>query len=220
MSLLLQVKRMLWKDLLLETRRVPEFGAALVFAVSAASLIGFAANRFAPSGLTGTLIAGLGLVLVEVFLAVFTAIMGFVREADKGTLEGVRSSPVEPVVVFLAKLVFTLVLLETLVAVSTGAAIFFGGTALREAYMLFPLLASAGIYLASVSAFASALSVYIEARGVLLPTLILVLSAPLIQDVIILVEGGFYGSGSWMLAFSGLGFMIVASWLSRYILEV
>jgi len=217
--MLLRIKKMVWKDLILEVRSFSELGAAIVFAVSSSSIIGFVANRYLAE-VRGMLLIGAGLILVEIFLAVFTASMGFVREADKETLDGLRSSPVEPIAIFTAKLIFTLIILEALSMIAGLAAIFFGGNAAREASLLLPLLLATGIYLSSVSAFASAISIYVEARGILLPTLILVLSIPLIQNLATLLENPLNPWGILLLTASGLGFTLIASWLSRYILEV
>lgn len=212
-----QVKAMVWKDLMVEVRRPVGLGASLVFALSASVLVGFAASRHA---VNGELIAVTGLVLTQAFIAVFTATMSFVQEHDRGTLNGIRLSPVEPVVAFVSKLLFTLVLLEVLTVVTVSLASLFSGFVLGPLQRMYYLLLTAGIYFSSVSAFASVLSVYVEARGVLLPTIVLALSLPMIQSVVALAEGPGGSKSVASLALSGLGFATVVSWLSKYALEV
>ncbi len=214
--MLLQVKRILWKDLKLEARNLPELGGAAIFSVASSSLLGFSLSRLPvedPLPLAGT-----GLMLIALFLSVFTSVMTVVREEDLGTLDGIRMSPVEPVTFFLAKLLLTFILLETLITLSFLTTVGLSGWT-EGAIYLYSLVASSGVYLASISALSSAISVYLRARGVLLPTMILVLSLPIIQETLSFLTSGDY-SRTVILATSGLLFSLIASWLAGYILEV
>ena len=217
MKILYQVKHMLWKDLILEVRRPSELGAALVFALSSAALVGYVASRVLAYSEVAIIV---GLALVEVFLAIFTALMSFVRESDRGTIDGIRLSPVEPVVIYISKLAFTLMLLELLTLAFIGAALFFaGGLVVENLGLLIAIALASGLYLSSVSAFASAISIYIEARGIMLPTIILVLSLPMLQNMIT-VEIEASTRMITLLLLSGTAFMMITSWLSRYLIEV
>ncbi len=214
--MLLQVRRILWKDLKLEARNLPELGGAAIFSVASSSLLGFSLSRLPvrdPLPLAGT-----GLVLIALFLSVFTSVMTVVREEDLGTLDGVRMSPVEPVTFFLAKLLLTFFLLEILITLSFLTTVGLSGWT-EGAIYLYSLVASSGVYLASISALSSAISVYLRARGVLLPTMILVLSLPIIQETLSFLTSWDY-SRAVILALSGLLFSLIASWLAGYILEV
>ena len=214
--MLLQVRRILWKDLKLEARNLPELGGAAIFSVASSSLLGFSLSRLPvrdPLPLAGT-----GLVLIALFLSVFTSVMTVVREEDLGTLDGVRMSPIEPVTFFLAKLLLTFFLLEILITLSFLTTVGLSGWT-EGAIYLYSLVASSGVYLASISALSSAISVYLRARGVLLPTMILVLSLPIIQETLSFLTSWDY-SRAVILALSGLLFSLIASWLAGYILEV
>ncbi len=212
----LQVRRIIWKDIKLEVRNLPEMGGAVIFAVASSSLLGFSLSRLPvrdPLPMAGT-----GLMLIALFLSVFTSVMTVVREEDLGTLDGVRMSPVDPVTFFSAKLLMSLSLLEVLLLVSFITTVALSGWVEGAPYLL-ALLSSSGIYLASISSLSSAISVYLRARGVLLPTMILVLSLPVIQEALSFLSSPDY-SGALILALSGVAFSLLASWLAGYVLEV
>lgn len=214
--MLLQVRRMLWKDVKLEMRSIPELGSAIIFSIASSSLLSFSLDRLTlrdPLPLAGT-----GLTLIALFLAVFTSVMTVVREEDLGTLDGIRMSPVDPLILFLSKLILSIVLLETLLLISFITTLALSGWR-QGALHLFFLISSSGIYLASISALASALSVYLRARGVLLPTMILVLSLPFIQETLSFLSSEDF-SGAFVLILSGLIFSLISSWLAGYVLEV
>lgn len=215
--MLLQIRRIIWKDLKLEARNLPELGSAVVFSVAASSLIGFAVSRL-PSEDPLTLM-GTGLTLVALFLAVFTSVMGVVKEDDLGTLDGVRMSPVEPVTFFISKLILNIATLEALLSISTLTAIFLSGWAISDPSFLIVLMLSSGIYLAAISALSSAIAVFLQARGVLMPTMILVLSLPVVQETLTFLSMRDYLDVA-MLALSGLAFSLISSWLASYVLEV
>ncbi len=210
----LKVRRIIWKDLLVEVRNLPELGSAVVFSVASSSLLGFSVSRLSVDPL---LILTVGLIMVELFLAVFTSLMGVVKEEETGTLDGLRSSPVDPSTVFLAKLAVNIILLETLTSISLVATLLFSGT-VEGYHKLVLMILSLGIYLAAISSFSSALSIYLQARGVLLPTMILVLSLPAIQEALafMLREEPL---SPLLLSLSGLAFTGIASWLSVYVLD-
>lgn len=214
--MLLQIVRIIWKDLKLEARNLPEIGGAAVFSVASSCLLGFAINMV-PEEEVVPLIS-VGLLLLALFLAVFTALMTVVREHDLGTLDGIRVSPVKPVHLFLAKTIVNFILMEGLLSLSLVSTFLLSGGQLIL-FDLYALIMTAGIYLSAVSSFASSISVFIRARGVLLPTMILVLSLPILERVL-----SFMGSsdplGIWMLALSGFMFALMGSWLIGYVLEV
>ncbi len=210
----LRVRRIIWKDLLVEVRNIPELGSAVVFSTASSSLLGFSVSRLS---LEPTLLLTVGLIMVELFLAVFTSLMGVVKEEETGTLDGLRSSPIDPSTVFLAKLTVNVILLETLTSISLMTTLLFSG-AVKGYCRIIPMILSLGIYLAAISSFSSALSIYLQARGILLPTMILVLSLPAIQEALtfMLREEPL---GPLVLSLSGLAFTGIASWLSSYVLD-
>ncbi len=212
-----QVRTILWKDLRLEARNLPELGGAVVFSVASSSVLGFAVNRLSPEDPLPLI--GAGIALIAVFLAVFTSIMTIVREEDLGTLDGVRLTPVRPTTFFAAKLLLSVTLMEGLIGISLAAVAVLSGEAIGDLPYLFSMSAAAGLYLSAVSALSSAMAVYLRARGILLPTMILVLSLPAVQEILAFLSVG-GRSGIVALALTGAFFSLLASALAGYVLEV
>jgi len=211
---------LLWKDILVEIRRPIEVLSAAIFVLTASSIVGFALSKYIVDYPVKVLVSGLGVTIIQLFLAVFIATMGFVREADRGTLYGLKASPISPYTVFLSKLLLAAILMEALTIVAITSEAFFGGLSVTILKNITLISTLAGLYLATVSAFASAIAIYLEARSVLIPTVILALSAPLVQTILVLLATQELAVSATILLLASIGFMIVTIWLSQYILEV
>mgnify|MGYP000083980182 CR=1 FL=1 len=209
---------LLWKDFVIEARRALELVTALLFSLLIASFLGFSTGKFSPDTFTGLVIGSTGIVLTQAFIAVFVAIMSFVREADRGTLIGLKLASVTPITLYVSKLVFTLILVEIFTVIAYGALIYFGESMLEPIRGSLIILLASGLYLSAVSAFASALSVHLEARLALIPTLILALGAPLMQSTVVLIVMQNVKLAG-LLTISGLLFAMITAWLSEYVLE-
>lgn len=216
---LARIAALIHKDLLLDARRLSEAGSMLVF-VAAASVLASYAVRGSVSPRAGVE----GLLIVMVFLAVYTALSSFIREAERGTLDALRVSPATPEEVFTAKLVYSLILLYgSSLAYSLLYAFFSGDASLLAPPALLVTLLVA-LYMAAASSLSSAILVYSEARSFLLPVTITVLilpylqaAAPALNDAVLgagVAEGGFA-----MLSIAAAGFAALTVWLSRYALE-
>jgi len=217
-SILETILVLLWKDFTVEARRALELVTTLLFSLIVASFVGFSVSKFSPDRFVGLVIGGTGIVLTQAFIAIFVAIMSFVREADRGTLTGLKLAPVTPVTLYVSKLIFTLILVEVFTVIAYGALIYFGGYTLEPMRGSLAILLASGLYLSVVSAFTSALSIHLEAKLALIPTLILALSAPLMQSTVILIVMQNVKLAG-LLTISSLVFAMITTWLSEYILE-
>lgn len=216
-SRIAQARAILWRDLLMELRSPYELGAASAFALLTGALAGYAASRYALDPGEQALTLAPALVIALIFLGVFTATTSFVREADKGTLDGLRAQPIPPSVIFASKLVFSLILLEILGAILVLSAWFFGSIPSSNGLWLLAVSAATGLYMAAVASLASAIAVYVEARGILMPAIIIALSAPLVQMATSIAIGGNY-SDIAILLLSGIGFTGLVMLLADYVL--
>jgi heme exporter protein B len=217
-SILETILVLLWKDFTVEARRALELVTTLLFSLIVASFVGFSVSKFSPDRFMGLVIGGTGIVLTQAFIAIFVAIMSFVREADRGTLIGLKLAPVTPVTLYVSKLIFTLILVEVFTVIAYGALIYFGGYTLEPMRGSLAILLASGLYLSVVSAFTSALSIHLEAKLALIPTLILALSAPLMQSTVTLIVMQNVKLAG-LLTISSLVFAMITTWLSEYILE-
>ncbi len=217
-SILETILVLLWKDFTVEARRALELVTTLLFSLIVASFVGFSVSKFSPDRFMGLVIGGTGIVLTQAFIAIFVAIMSFVREADRGTLTGLKLAPVTPVTLYVSKLIFTLILVEVFTVIAYGALIYFGGYTLEPMRGSLAILLASGLYLSVVSAFTSALSIHLEAKLALIPTLVLALSAPLMQSTVTLIVMQNVKLAG-LLTISSLVFAMITTWLSEYILE-
>ena len=180
--------------------------------------MGFSVSKFSSDRFVGLVIGGTGIVLTRAFIAIFVAIMSFVREADRGALTGLKLAPVTPVALYVSKLIFTLILVEVFTVIAYGALIYFGGYTLEPMRGSLAILLASGLYLSVVSAFTSALSIHLEAKLALIPILVLALSAPLMQSTVTLIVMQNVKLAG-LLTISSLVFAMITTWLSEYILE-
>ncbi len=217
-SILETILVLLWKDFTVEARRALELVTTLLFSLIVASFVGFSVSKFSPDRFMGLVIGGTGIVLTQAFIAIFVAIMSFVREADRGTLTGLKLAPVTPVTLYVSKLIFTLILVEVFTVIAYGALIYFGGYTLEPMRGSLAILLASGLYLSVVSAFTSALSIHLEAKLALIPILVLALSAPLMQSTVTLIVMQNVKLAG-LLTISSLVFAMITTWLSEYILE-
>ncbi len=214
------VAAMVAKDVRVDMRRRVEASSVAVFAVAAGVL-----SSYIMGGVAGIspAAASVSASLVMVFLAVFGSLAGFVREADRGTLDGLRLAPVGPEAVYLAKLAYTYALIAVSTLIYLAVVAIFGG--LGEALSPASLAATLAscLYMAAASSLTSAILVFSEARGVLMPVMVMVLVLPFIQLAAPVMVAAYSGAGSaagsLALVLASTGFISVATWLSRYILE-
>ncbi len=214
-----RIAALVWKDFLLDARRLSEAASMLIFVAASAVMASYAVRGHAsPRASVASLL------LVMLFLAVYTALSSFIREAERGTLDALRVSPVNPEEVYVAKLVYSFaLLLATSLAYSLLYAFFSQDASLLYPSMLL-LTASMSVYTASASSLASALLVYSEARAFLLPVTIAVLVLPYLQAVtplaidaatgVVILPVNMVG-----VSLASLGFALLTVWLSRYALE-
>ncbi len=220
MRLLSAITTILIKDIRLEFRRKVEAGSILVFAVAAGALTAFILS--APILASPANTVTVGILLTMIFLSSFASLSGFVREGEQGTLDGLRVAPLAAEALYLAKLLysFIIILVESLVYLASTA--FFSSRFDIISLPVITLVLSSTLFFAAVSSFVSALIVYTEARGILLPIVIIVLVLPYINLAVPAFIGSFLeveiGSYIGMLA-AGVGFSVVGIGLSRFMFE-
>lgn len=164
------------RDLRAEFRRFYELVAVLAFAAGAMLVAGLGAQG-TPGGAAGLPAVVLWVTLFFVTVLIFTT--SFAREADRGTLGGLRTLPCAPVAVLAGKVASgTALVLATGLVLVPFAVLFLD---LRPAGGLVPFLAvwvlgAAGLSFAG--SFVSGLLIFSEERTMLLSFLLLPVSIP------------------------------------------
>jgi heme exporter protein B len=124
--------------------------------------------------------AAAGLWLSFVFAGTLGAQRTFLLERDNLCIEGLKTAPIDPASIFLAKMIGTLVSLTILQAVVVPLTAVFFGVAPRAplAFALVCLLGNVGF--AALATLLASMSVGTHAREVILPLLLFPLLVPLI----------------------------------------
>ncbi len=171
-----QIRILLVKELTVEFRSRETAIPMAVFA--AAALIAFQFS-FDLRGGTLNLVAPGVLWVAIIFASLLALGRSFSREVERGSLDGLLASPIDPGALYLAKVAANVILLLVLEAVIIPlAAIFFNLQLFQPVLLLTLLLGNIGI--ASVGTILSAISARSRAREALLPIMLLPLLVPVI----------------------------------------
>jgi len=218
---LTQILAIISKDVKIDIRRKTELGSTAVFSMAAGIASAYIASRGGRLEFLGEI---LGLILVMVFISVFASLSSFIRESEQGTLEGLRSAPIGAETLFVAKFLYTLALIVGQLFIYIATFVFFSQSFIIANVNILFLLISSSLYFAASSSFSSALLVYSEAKGVLLPVTTLVLVLPFIQNIVpLFAKAGGVLKLDLQLFFSpliaSLAFIALVVVLSKYIFE-
>lgn len=167
------------KDFRLELRRKYELFALFSFAILSIIAFSFSLGP-SPANVLEIIPAILWVIILFVGILSFTTV--FIREMDKGTLDGLRASPTSPQTIFLGKTIFcfTIMSLVELVLVPTSMALFnYFFNADAPSILLTFILGT--LALALVGSMVSALTMYAESRTIMIP----LLTFPLIPGALI-----------------------------------
>ena len=189
---------LLIKDIKVELRRGFEILASLSFILLSSLLL----------AQTGVNLTASFYVLI-VFLAVFTSTTSFVREMDSKTLDGLKLLPTPSYVIFLEKAVFSFILIISQGCLGMLFLSIFSNS--FELFDFFPLFVVFSLYLSVISSFSSALVMFSESRGFLIPMMVFVFTAPIIPT---LLKGDILS-----LVVETIAVIIITTVLATFVLE-
>lgn len=208
-----QILILFLKDVKIELRNKLEFGLVTLFSIIAGSVIGYVSRLFLVSDLY--VVAGM-LALSQFFVSVFAAFKSYIKELERGTIYGLLLSPISPSALFYSKLLLNLLIIETMgFIIIISANIFSSEMILINSRILLGAI-SIGIYMAAASSFSSAIGLYVESRGLLIPLLIFTLSFP---AVLFYVSSIYLNAGLILLAVVGISYGMVMSPLIEFIMS-
>ncbi len=164
------------KDFKIEFRRKFEVLASLSFVLVSALILSQASFFTTKSILIPSFY------IVVVFIAVFTSTTSFVREKDSKTLEGLMLLPIHPSTIFLAKTFFSFILITIQGFIELLFLAVFSNY--FELLNLLPTFLVFSLYMAVVSAFSSALVMFSEGRGFLIPMIVFVFTIPIVSTLL------------------------------------
>ncbi len=174
MNLVKMLATLVWKDVIIEARRAYEVAAILAFPLAGALTFSLLAGEGSgPEPLAFTLI-------ISLLSTFFITTTSFTREYDKHTLQGLKTLPIPPSLLFAAKTVYTFVMVS-IASLATLACIWvFNGLPNVDPVATVVLVAVVGLNLSGISSLVSALTMYSEGKFLLIPLITLIYSFPVI----------------------------------------
>ena len=164
------------KEMAVEFRSRETAVPMAVFAVAALITFQFS---FDLRGATLNLVAPGVLWVAVIFASLLALGRSFAREVERGSLDGLLASPIDPGALYLAKVATNVVLLIVLeIVIVPLAAVLFNLQLFQPALLLTLILGNIGI--ASVGTILSAIAARARAREALLPIMLLPLLVPVI----------------------------------------
>jgi len=169
----------LFKDLRLELRRGYEIYSIMVLALLSNLSFGFALGIMNPNVLE-FVPAVLWISILFIGMLGFTTV--FVREMDKGTIDGLRLAPISPQAILLGKTIYTFMLMCVGAVFIIPSSMIILNYTFRSDYLLVILFLGLGILnIAVVGSMVSALAMYSESRALIIPAL----SLPLVPGTLV-----------------------------------
>lgn len=222
MNFLGKASIILWKDILSELRTRDIATSVLVFALLVIVIFNFA---FEPGTQQKELVAPGILWVSFTFAGVLSLGRSFVLEKEKGCLEGLMLCPVDRDVVYLGKMLGSLVFMLIVEAIVFPIfLILFDLPLFMPGLGLIAILATLGFV--SVGTLFSAMAVNTRAREVMLPILFLPIVTPVIIAAVkasgLVLEGGLSSDvSSWLLVLAAFDiiFLIVSALVFQFIIE-
>lgn len=189
---------LLIKDIKVELRRGFEIIASISFVLVSSLLLAQTSINLVAS-----------FYVLVVFLAVFTSTTSFIREMDSKTLEGLKLLPTPSYIIFLEKAVFSFILIIFQGFLGMLFLSLFSNS--LELLEIFPLFVVFSLYISVISSFSSALVMFSEGRGFLIPMMVFVFTAPIIPT---LLKGDVLS-----LAIETIAVILIATVLTTFVLE-
>lgn len=216
-----KVMAIVWKDILSEMRTKETITALVAFALLVIVVVSFALE---PGEQTSSIAAGV-LWIAFTFAGVLGLSRSFVLEKDKGCLQGLMLCPVDRGLIYLGKMLSTVIFMLVVEAVILPVFIvLLNQPRFPPQLILIAVIATVGF--AAVGTLFSALAVNTKARDVMLPLLFLPIASPVIIAAIkassAALSGESWGSmAPWfgvMIAFDAV-FLVVSPLVFEFVIE-
>jgi len=176
---LADVWEILLKDLRLELRKKYEIYSIIIFALLSNLSFAFALGPSNPNVLK-FIPAVLWMSILFIGMLGFTTV--FIREMDKGSLDGLRLAPISPQAILIGKTLYTFILMSVGAVFIVPSSMIILNYIFNSDVLLVVMVLILGIFnLAIVGAIVSALAMYSESRALIIPAV----SLPLIPGTLI-----------------------------------
>jgi len=217
---------LLRKDLLTTSRRWHELASLIIISVVIGLAVAYmVSGPLAPLAepVDASVVLASGQIIVYFIVSIAAGFIAVLREAEKGTLDGLRASPLSPEALFIAKLVYIYVLIVVLSFSYSLAAVFFSGySIINTRYVVLSL--SVSLYFAAASSLTSFMIIYSEARSLLSMVVLSGLLVPFLQGAdraLAAAAAGTSTSGqAAQILGAALAFAVIATILAKPLSEI
>ncbi len=222
-----QLAALLRKDLLTTSRRWHELASLIIISVVIGLAVAYmVSGPLAPLAepIDASVVLAAGQIIVYFIVSIAAGFIAVLREAEKGTLDGLRASPLSPEALFIAKLIYIYILIVVLSFSYSLAAVFFSGysTIINTGYVVLSL--SVSLYFAAASALTSFMIIYSEARSLLSMVVLSGLLVPFLQGAdraLAAAAAGTSTSGqAAQILGASLAFAVIATILAKPLSEI
>ncbi len=226
MAQLRQFRALLYKDFLVLGRRWYELPSLALVSMTIGVGVSYVVSgpRALVTGYSGTAAAIVaGQLVVYFIVAVSAGFLAILREAEKGTLDALRSYPLNPETLFMSKLVYTFILISLLAFTYTASTAFFSGNPELLSLHYAAATLAVGLYFAAASALTSFMVVYVEARSLLAAVVLTGLVVPYLGSAVDALVSSLTSPSIGVLVenlTAGLAFAVLATLLSRPLSEI
>nr|QNO54087.1 hypothetical protein GHMFPJCE_00014 [Methanosarcinales archaeon ANME-1 ERB6] len=166
------------KDLRTEFRRSYEILSILIFSLGSILICSFA---WSGGGTTEPEVAGAALWVILFFASILVFTTSFTREADRGTLGGLKTLPCSPLAILVGKIIYGIVLLFLVECVLIPFSIIFLNLHLGTRFPALLLVCFLGaVGLAFAGSFVSGLVMFSEGKTLLLSFLLIPVCIPVL----------------------------------------
>jgi len=222
-----QLVAILRKDLLTISRKWHEVAALAVISVVMGLAVAYmVSGPLAPLAepIDASVVLASSQIIVYFIVSIAAGFIAVLREAEKGTLDGLRASPVSPESLFLAKLLYIYLLIIVLSFAFIFSTIFFSGYSAVLSWDYAALSLAVSLYFASASALTSFMIIYSEARSLLSMVVLSGLLVPFLQGagraLAAAASGVATGGQVAQILGASLGFAAIATVLARPLAEI
>ncbi len=159
----------LLKDLRSEVRRMYEIFSMFTFALLSIIAFSFSLGP-APSNVLEVIPTSLWVIILFTGIISFTTV--FIREMDKGTVDGLRSLPTSAQAILLGKTFYCFIIMGIVELILVPASMVLFNYSFNSSFVLVILIFALGTFnLALIGSMVSALTMYSESKTILVPLL-------------------------------------------------
>jgi heme exporter protein B len=169
--------RLARKDVMVELRRPHELLSIVAFTLSSVIISSFSWRTVLS---LDPVVVSAALWVILYFACILVLTTSFAREVDRGTIDGLRSLPCQPIVIIAGKIVYGLVILVIVLLSLMASSLVFLNLGFTHLLALSMVFLIGAVDLALIGSMMSAVLMYSEGKNLLLAFLFFPVSVPIL----------------------------------------